>query len=334
MGQRHASRASCGGTCRNAMHRLRANSRGRDSFGFRSNGRRDFRQLSPLAEPLPASHSPVHQLRAPLRPSPTKPAAAMPPGSLTSFAARTKTSAACSSGRRQHVILELRAQRYFLHFAGRGVPDFPDEHDVVGHPPFGALAVEEGEQVFFRRALAFLEHDDEQRPLVPFRMAHADYGGFGDFGMTDREVFQFDRGYPFAAGFDHVLRAIGDVEIAVAVDGADIAGVEKTFGVENFAVVLEIGFGHRGTTHFQTAESLAIPRHAFAGIVGDPHLDAERRMALLLLYVEPRLAFEPGIFGLERAERTERTHLRHAPGVDDLDAVDVLEFLGDGARTG
>src|SRR5579863_8201655 len=223
-------------------------------------------------------------------------AAAMPSGSLPSFAARTKTSAACSSGRRQHVIFELRAQRDFLDFARRGVRDFADEHDVVGHPPFGDLAVEEGEQVFLRRALAFLEHDDEQRPLVPFRMVHADYGGFGDFGMTDREVFQFDRGNPFAAGFDYVLGAIGDVEIAVAVDGADIAGVEKTFGVENFAVVLEIGFGHRGTTHFQTAESLAIPRHAFAGIVGDPHLDAERRMALLLLYVEPRLAFEPGIF--------------------------------------
>ena len=165
-------------------------------------------------------------------------------------------------------------------------------------------------------------------------MAHADDGGLRHLGMADGEVFDVDRGNPLAARFDHVLGAVGDLQVAVAVDGADVAGVEEAFLVDHVAVALVIGSRDRGPAHHEAAEGLAVPGQALAGVVGDLHLDAERRMALLHLDVEPRLAGELGIFRLERAGGAERAHLGHAPGVVDLDAVDLLERLGHGARAG
>ena len=76
-------------------------------------------------------------------------------------------------------------------------------------------------------------------------MLDADHGGLRDLGMADREVFQVDRGNPFAAGLDHVLGAVGDLHVAVRVDGGDVAGVEEAVVVEDVAVVLEIGLGDR-----------------------------------------------------------------------------------------
>ena len=98
------------------------------------------------------------------------------------------------------------------------------------------------ENVLLGRGLVLLQHDDQQRPLVPFRMAHADHRGFGHLGMADRQVLQVDRGDPFAARLDHVLGAVGDLHVAVAVDGRDVAGVEEAVLVEDRDVVLlEIG---------------------------------------------------------------------------------------------
>src|SRR5579863_7412740 len=55
---------------------------------------------------------------------------------------KSEKSLLCRRGR-QRVILEAVAQDGLLDLAGRGVRDFADEDDVVRHPPFGDLAVEE-----------------------------------------------------------------------------------------------------------------------------------------------------------------------------------------------
>ena len=64
-------------------------------------------------------------------------------------------------------------------------------------------------------------------------MLHADDRCFRHLGVTDRQVFEIDRRYPFAAGLDHVLGAVGDLHVAVAVDGRDVAGVEQAILVED-----------------------------------------------------------------------------------------------------
>src|SRR2546421_5858949 len=86
----------------------------------------------------------------------------------------------------QPVILEALAQFGFQDLAGRGVGDFRDEGDVVRHPPFGDLALHERENLVLAGLLILLQHDDQQRPLVPFWMLHADHRGLRYFGMADR----------------------------------------------------------------------------------------------------------------------------------------------------
>ena len=151
-------------------------------------------------------------------------------------------------------------------------------------------------------------------------MIDADHGRFGDRRVTDREIFQIDRRDPLAAGLDDVLGAVGDPHIAVLVDGGDVAGVEKAFVVEDVGIDLEIGLGDRGPAHLEAAESLAVPRQFLAGIVGDLHLDAERRVALGLQDIEPLLAGEFGKRRLQRGDGADRAHLGHAPGVAHANA--------------
>src|SRR6266567_2626979 len=68
---------------------------------------------------------------------------------------------------REAVALELVAQRGLEDLAGRGVRNAVDEGDVVGHPPFGDLAIHELQDVLARRTLALLELDDQEWALVP-----------------------------------------------------------------------------------------------------------------------------------------------------------------------
>src|SRR5262249_8721462 len=101
-----------------------------------------------------------------------------------------------------------------------------------------------------------------------------------------------------------------------------------------FVVFLEVGPGHRRTPYLEPAEGLAIPRQPAAAIVGDLHLDAERRVPLLLLHVDPRRPTQVSINRLYAAHGSKRAHLGHAPGMHNLDSVDVLECFDDYARAG
>src|SRR5215831_8683550 len=58
-----------------------------------------------------------------------------------------------SCGARQGVIFELLAQHRFLNLAGRGVRNLAHKSDIVRHPPFGDLALEEGQNFLFARLL-------------------------------------------------------------------------------------------------------------------------------------------------------------------------------------
>src|ERR1700743_2091389 len=81
-------------------------------------------------------------------------------------------------GVREAVALELLAQRCLQDLAGRSMRNTVNECDVVGHPPFGDLAVHEFQDLLARGLLPVLELYDQKRPLVPFGMMHADHGGF------------------------------------------------------------------------------------------------------------------------------------------------------------
>ena len=106
-------------------------------------------------------------------------------------------------------------------------------------------------------------------------MRDTDHGRAGHALGANRDILDLDRGNPFAAGFDHVLSAVGDLHVAEFVERSHIAGVEKTVWLEAIAVIVaragvfEIGPRHGGATHHQAPERLAVMRFLGAFIIDD-----------------------------------------------------------------
>src|SRR4029078_3977889 len=122
------------------------------------------------------------------------------------------------------VVLELLAQRELGELARGGVRQLRHEQDIVRHPPLGDLALVEAQQLFARNLLPGLLHHHHDRPLVPLRVLDADHRRLRDRRVRDRDVLQVDRADPLAAGLDHVLRAIGDLHVALGVERGHVAG--------------------------------------------------------------------------------------------------------------
>src|SRR5690606_13722267 len=85
----------------------------------------------------------------------------------------------------------------------------------------------------------------------------------------------------------------------------------------------EISPGHGSARHLQAAERLAIPGKIAPLVVGNLHLDGERREPLLALELDQLLALETTQRVLDRADGADRTHLGHAPGMEDFDPLNL-----------
>ena len=81
------------------------------------------------------------------------------------------------------------------------------------------------------RVGAVLEDDDRGHRLLPLRVLAADHGGVGDLGVAQQDLLDFGRDDVLAAADDHVVDAVFDVEEALLVDPAQIAGVQPAVGV-------------------------------------------------------------------------------------------------------
>ena len=68
--------------------------------------------------------------------------------------------------------------------------------------------------------------DDRQRRLAPPRVRDADQRHLGDLGVRGQDVLDLGAVDVLAAGDDHVLLAVDDVEVAVLVLAHQVAGVE------------------------------------------------------------------------------------------------------------
>src|SRR6185503_13234650 len=223
------------------------------------------------------------------------------------------------------VILELLPQGQLRELAGRGMRQLVHEHDVVGHPPLRNLAFVEAQQLVLRDLLPQLLHRHHDRALVPLRVAHADHRGLGDRGVRHRDVLEVDRADPLAAGLDHVLRAIGDLDVAIGIDRAYVAGRKPSHAQGIAALALEIALDHPRSAHLQVAELLAVPGQLASVFVDDAEIHAEDRAPLLALDGFALLLGKLVLLRLQRSRGAERAHLGHPPRVQHLHAVLVLE---------
>ena len=81
-----------------------------------------------------------------------------------------------------------------------------------------------------------LEHDVGLHRLTGVGMGHADHGDLGDAGMRGDHVLDLGRVDVEARHDDQVLGPVDEVEVAVVVDGGDVAGAQPAVGASTRAV--------------------------------------------------------------------------------------------------
>ena len=87
-----------------------------------------------------------------------------------------------------------------------------------------------GDQIVGARGGARLKLDDRARRFAPFFVRLGNHGDDLDGGMFVEGVLDFDRGNVLAAGNDDVLGAVLELDVAVGVNDAEIAGMKPAAG--------------------------------------------------------------------------------------------------------
>ena len=180
---------------------------------------------------------------------------------------------------------------------------------------------EELAQLVVGRRRPLPQHDDRERPLRPLLVGHGDDRGLGDGRVAHERVLERDRGDPLAARLDEVLRAVLDLDVAVRLDGDDVAGLEPAVVRPAVRAVRRVVVGGRDpdAAHLELAHRLAVPRHEALG-AARADLDERRRDALLGAVAVLLVLGQRHLAARELGDGAERAHLGHAPRVDDLAA--------------
>ena len=132
-----------------------------------------------------------------------------------------------------------------------------------------------------RRLLPRLELDERARRLAPFLVGLRHHGGGLHGRMLVERVLDLDRGNVLAARDDDVLGAVLELDVAVGIAHAEIAGV-KPAALEFLLgrrLVLEIALHHHVAAEHHLAQRLAVARHRLHGL-GIEHVERlERHVA-------------------------------------------------------
>ena len=152
-------------------------------------------------------------------------------------------------------------------------------------------------------------------------MLDRNHGGLGDVGMGHDLALELDSGDPFATGLDQVLSAVGDPDVAVAVDGRDVAGAEPAIDelVASAGVVVVVG-RDPVAAHLDLADRLPVPGQLLSFVVRDAQLDPGQDASLAGQDLIDRRSVESAVLGQWQAQGCEGIGLGHPPGVDDADA--------------
>lgn len=148
--------------------------------------------------------------------------------------------------------------------------------------------------------------------------------------MGHQRIFKIDRGDPFTAALDQVLRSVDELHHAVAVDGRNIAtlppAVDEALGAARF---VDIGGRNPRPTHIDLADSLIVPRNRVAIVV--EHLALDRRGGDALTHADGYLviATQVCLIAANIGQGRERCAFGRAPGGQDRHAVFSLVLLHD-----
>src|SRR3954452_18555579 len=150
-------------------------------------------------------------------------ASAMAPPAGPGVGARARLRRA---GRRRSAVAQLAAQD----LAGRRLRHLVDDLDparvlVRRHP-----LLAERDELLLAGRLALLEADERLHRLAAVLVGDADDGRLADGGVTVEDVLDLARPDLVAGRVDLVLLAVDEIEPAVLVHEADVAGLERAAG--------------------------------------------------------------------------------------------------------
>ncbi|SST09101.1 Uncharacterised protein [Acinetobacter baumannii] len=171
--------------------------------------------------------------------------------------------------------------------------------------------------------LALAHHQQGERALAPLRIGHPDHRHFAYRRMAADQVFQLQGGQPLAAGLDHVLDAVADLDEAHAVQGRHVAGVHPAAAPQLLAALgfAEIPLGQPWRAQHQLALGLAVGREEAALFVHDRRIHQRHRHAGLDPVGGALVLASGQQFVVEVGAGNQRTGLRHAVGGGQLDAA-------------
>src|SRR3954469_23397534 len=136
------------------------------------------------------------------------------------------TAAALLLRRIAVLVLALLAllQLLLQDLAGRVARQLVHELDVLGHLVAREIRLHLRLDLILRRAAAPLRHDERLQPLAELLVVDADHGHLVDALHVRDQVLDLAREHVLAARDDHVVVAAGDVQAALLVEVADVAG--------------------------------------------------------------------------------------------------------------
>ncbi|MNO68893.1 hypothetical protein D3C76_597370 [compost metagenome] len=171
--------------------------------------------------------------------------------------------------------------------------------------------------------LPVAHHQQGKGSLAPLRVGDTHHRHFAHRRVTADQVFEVKRRYPLAAGLDHILDAIADIDVTHAIEGRDVTGVQPAALPQLLALfrLLEVAHGQpRGSQH-QFALGLAIGREEIALAVDDRRFHQGHRHAGLDP-VGDALILAAGLqFVVQVRGRNQRAGLGHAVRRRQLDTA-------------
>src|SRR4030095_11044494 len=179
---------------------------------------------------------------------------------------------------------------------------------------------------------ADLERHEGLGPLAPYFVGDGDDRALEHRGMPRHRLLHLDRGDVLAARDDDVLLPVAQLDVAVGVPDADVAGVEPA-AAERFRRrlgIVEVALGHVIADHDDLAQRLAVAGHVLHLLVHHAH-EVEDGVALPLAGRALRLLV-PGTgvpFRVPLAHRVRAVGLGEAVDVYGTE-VQLLELAEQG----
>ena len=123
----------------------------------------------------------------------------------------------------------MLTQCKFLDFSGGGLGQWA-KHNLLGYFEAGQAGAAVRDDVGFAHAVGVAHLDKGAGHLAPSGIRPCHHRGHQDAGVAVKNVFDLQTGDVFAAGDDHVLAAVSNLDVAVWVNHRQVAGVEPACG--------------------------------------------------------------------------------------------------------